>query len=167
MTTKIKDFRASKSKDFEIFITVGNGKFDPLVKEIDRLKVEGKIEGEVVIQLGHGDYKPKHCQWFDFKPSLENHYQKANLIISHGGPGIVFEVLRKKKPLITIPNRDRTDPRHQVEYLRAMAEETSALIYCDKIELLESCLEKAKTHKFETYNPPKYTIHEVINKSLK
>ncbi len=85
-----------------IFITVGNGKFDPLVKEIDRLKAEGEIKEEVVIQLGHGAYKPKHCQWFTFEPSLERYYQKADLVISHGGPGIVFEVLRKKKPLIGI-----------------------------------------------------------------
>jgi beta-1,4-N-acetylglucosaminyltransferase len=150
-----------------IFITVGNGKFDLLIREIDRLKGEKKIKEVVVIQLGHGKYKPKHCQWFTFKQSLEEYYQKANIIISHGGPGIVFEVLRKKKPLIAIPNRDRTDPRHQVEYLRAMAQETKAMIYCDKIELLESCLKEAKTHKFETYKTPKCHIHEVINKSLK
>ena len=147
-----------------LFVTVGNGKFDQLVKEIDRLKREKKIKEETIIQIGHGIYKPKHCQWFTFEPSLEKYYQQANLIISHGGPGIVFEVLRKKKPLIAIPNRDRTDPGHQVEYLRAMAKETSALIYCDRIELLESCLEKVKTHKFKIYKPPKHRIHEIIKK---
>lgn len=150
-----------------IFVTVGNGKFDLLVKETDRLKAEGKIKEKVVIQLGHGAYKPKHCQWFTFKPSLENYYKKANLIISHGGPGIVFEVLRKKKPLITIPNRNRTDPRHQVEYLKAMAQETEAMIYCDRIELLEKALKKAKIHKFKEYKQPGCSIHKVINRFLK
>lgn len=150
-----------------LFVTVGNGKFDPLVKEIDRLKGKGKIKEKVIIQLGHGAYKPKNCPWFAFEPSLEKYYREANLIISHGGPGIVFEVLRKKKKLIALPNRDRTDPRHQVEYLKAIAEETPALVYCDKVELLESCLEKAKTHRFKAYNAPKCNIHKAIDNFLK
>ena len=49
------------------FVTVGNGKFDPLIKEIDRLKGEGKIKENVVVQLGHGSYIPKHCNWFKFE----------------------------------------------------------------------------------------------------
>ena len=149
-----------------IFVTVGNGKFDPLIKEIDHLKAENKINEEVIIQLGHGTYEPKHCRWFTFEPSLDKYYNKAHLVISHGGPGIVFEVLRMKKRLISIPNRDRTDPQHQVEYLRAMAKETSAIIYCDKVELLEECLEKAKNHKFSVYEPPGCKMHEVIHDYL-
>ena len=121
-----------------IFFTVGNGKFDPAVKELDRLKGTGKIKDEVVIQLGHGTYRPKYCQWFTFESPLDKYYENADLVISHGGPGTVFEVLRKKKKLIALPNRDRTDPNHQVEYLRAMEKETSAIIYCDEVELLES-----------------------------
>ena len=39
-----------------IFITVGNGKFEPLVKEVVRLKGEGLITEDVVIQVGHGTY---------------------------------------------------------------------------------------------------------------
>ncbi|MFH1276283.1 MAG: PssE/Cps14G family polysaccharide biosynthesis glycosyltransferase [Candidatus Woesearchaeota archaeon] len=155
-----------ENKKKTIFVTVGNGKFDPLIKEIDRLKENKQINEEVVIQVGHGTYKPKHCKWFTFEPSLEKYYKKANLIISHGGPGIVFEVLRMKKKMIATPNRDRTDPRHQVEYLQAMAKETSALIYCDKVEDLLSCLQKAKTHKFAAYEPQECKMHLVINKFL-
>jgi len=35
-----------------LFVTVGNGKFDPLIKEVDRLKGAGKIKGEVIIEKG-------------------------------------------------------------------------------------------------------------------
>ena len=116
-----------------IFVTIGNGKFDPLVQELDRLKKEGKIEQKIIVQLGHGSYQPQHCEWFTFDPNLNKYYQQADLIISHGGPGTVFEILRLGKKLITLPNRDRTDPRHQVEYLEAMAQETAALLYCDQV----------------------------------
>jgi UDP-N-acetylglucosamine transferase subunit ALG13 len=148
------------------FVTVGNGKFDPLIKEIDRLKGEGKIKENVVVQLGHGSYIPKHCNWFKFESPLTKYYKKADLIISHGGPGIVFEVLRMKKKLIALPNRDRTDPMHQVEYLRAIAKETSALLYCDRVGMLFECLKRAKTHKFATYHPKICNMGEEVNKFL-
>ncbi len=149
-----------------IFITVGNGEFDELVREVDKLKEEGTIKDEVIIQIGLGKFQPQHCKWFTFELSLEKYYQKAGLIISHGGPGIVFEVLRKGKRLIAIPNRKRTDPRHQVEFLQALAEETSALIYCDSTVNLKSCLEGIDEHKFEKYHQPKCNIPDVISEFL-
>ncbi len=145
-----------------IFITVGNGKFDPLIKEMDRLVEEGIVKDKVVVQIGHGLYKPTHCEWFTFKSPLNEFYEKASLVITHGGPGTVFEVLRRKKKLISLPNRDRTDPNHQVEYLRAMDKETEGMIYCDRVELLQESLEKAKTHKFTTYSPSECKMHEVV-----
>ena len=84
----------NNKKSKTIFVTVGNGKFDPLVQELDRLKEEGKIKENIIIQLGHGSYRPKYCEWVEFAPSLERYYQQADLIISHGGPGTVFEILR-------------------------------------------------------------------------
>lgn len=149
-----------------LFVTVGNGKFDPLIKEIDRLKEKGKIKQDVVVQLGQGNYEPKYCQWFRFSDKLDQYYHKADLIISHGGPGTIFEILRLRKKLIAIPNRDRTDPRHQVEYLRAMADETDSMLYCDKVKDLEYCLNKSKNHLFTTYKEPECSIHLVIKKFL-
>lgn len=149
-----------------LFVTVGNGKFDSLVKEVDRLAEEGLIKN-VIIQLGHGNYKPKNCQWFTFAPDLKKYYEKANLVIGHGGPGTVFEILRQKKKLITIPNRDRTDPRHQVEYLQAMAQETSGMIYCNQVSDLMFCLEKARKHEFAVYEKPECRMHEVVEEFLR
>ncbi len=149
-----------------IFVTVGNGKFDPLVKELDRLKEEGVIKSDIIIQLGHGMYKPKHCQWFTFDSNLNKYYSAAELVICHGGPGTVFEILRQGKKLIALPNRDRTDPRHQVEYLEAMAKETTALLYCEKVEILAETLQKAERHHFTSYQQPKCTMHEVVSHFL-
>ena len=149
-----------------LFVTVGNGKFDPLIEEIDQLKENGKIKQEVVVQLGQGNYEPKYCQWFRFADKLDQYYHQANLIIAHGGPGTIFEILRLNKKLIAIPNRDRTDPRHQVEYLRAMADETNSMLYCDRVKDLEYCLDKTKKHQFTKYKEPDCSIHLVIKKFL-
>lgn len=149
-----------------IFVTVGNGKFDPLVRKLDMLKKERKILSEISIQLGHGEYKPASCNWFTFEPHLEKYYAAADLIISHGGPGTVFEILRLKKKLIALPNRDRTDPRHQVEYLEAMAKETNALLYCEDVEKIEEAIKKAEAQDFGSYQPPACSIHLKIQELL-
>ncbi|MBI2102598.1 hypothetical protein HYT55_02065 [Candidatus Woesearchaeota archaeon] len=149
-----------------LFVTVGNGKFDPLVQELDRLKKEGKINHDIIIQVGHGEYKPSHCQWFTFDQHLGKYYEKADLIIGHGGPGTVFEILRLKKPLIALPNRDRTDPQHQVEYLEAMAKETTSLLYCDHVEKINEFLKQAETHQFTSYQPPPCFIHLKVHEAL-
>ncbi len=149
-----------------IFVTVGNGKFDALVKEIDLLKSTGKIKEDIVIQLGHGTYKPKNCRWFAFDSDLDKYYQDADLVISHGGPGCIFENLRAGRRLIGIPNRQRTDPNHQVEYLKAIAQESRGLIYCDRVQDLKETLEKANIHKFERYSPPACKIGEIIDHFL-
>jgi len=149
-----------------VFVTVGNGKFETLVREVDRLKGEGKIKEDVVIQLGHGIYKPKHCKWFTFESPLDQYYNNAGLVICHGGPGTVFEIMRRKLKIIALPNRDRTDPNHQVEYLRAMDQETNAMIYCDNVSLLADKLEIAKTYNFPTYKNPECKMHEIVHTFL-
>ena len=48
-----------------IFVTVGTHEqqFDRLVRCVDRLKAEGKITEEVMIQTGFSSYEPKACKW--------------------------------------------------------------------------------------------------------
>jgi len=147
-----------------IFVTVGTGSFDELVKAVDELKAVGKIKEEIIIQIGSGKYTPKFCKWFRFAPSLGEYYKNASLIISHGGPGIVYEILDLGKPLIAVPNLKRTDPRHQVEFLEAVSE-SGSVIYC-RLEELEKTLKMAKTFKFKRYIRPECRIHEKIIRFL-
>ena len=41
-----------------IFVTVGTGKFELLVREMD--KIASKLKERVIIQIGNGDYEPKN-----------------------------------------------------------------------------------------------------------
>ena len=43
---------------------IGTGKFETLVKEID--KVAPKLKDKITIQIGSGSYIPKNCKWFRF-----------------------------------------------------------------------------------------------------
>src|SRR3989344_853993 len=158
--------KVKTEKEKTIFVTVGNGKFDQLMIKIDELIERKVITNRVIAQIGLGEYKPKHFQFFTFQDSLEDHYKKADLVISHGGPGTVFEVLRLKRKLIALPNRVRTDPRHQVEYLQAISQESAALLYCNSVEELGQKLIEAKQFKFKSYCQPSCTIHQEIIKFL-
>ena len=50
-----------------IFVTVGTHEqgFERLIKEIDKLKENGIIEDEVIIQKGYTKYEPKYCETYD------------------------------------------------------------------------------------------------------
>ena len=151
----------------KIFVQVGNGKFESLIKEIDRLLETKQITAQVTCQIGHGEYIPKHCEWFTFESPLTKYQNEADLVISHGGPGSVFEILRKEKKLIAIPNRNRTDPRHQVEFLEALSKETESLIYCDEFKNILEAIKKAKEKLFVKYERPICTMGEKIKEFLK
>lgn len=56
-----------------------------------------------------------------FKPSLEEEYERADLVISHAGSGTILDVLRLGKPLIVVPNPTLLD-NHQEELASALAE---------------------------------------------
>ena len=147
-----------------IFITVGTGKFETLVKQLDR--IAPKFKEKVVVQIGSGEYKPKNCSWFKFTSSLQKYYKQASLIIGHGGPGTVFEILDTGKPFIALANKDRTDPIHQVEFLEAISKETKGLIYCQNIKDLFKIIQRAKKQKFGKYKKPRCWMAEVIGEFI-
>ena len=64
-----------------IFVTVGTHEqqFDRLVRCVDRLKAEGKITEEVMIQTGFSSYEPKACKW-----SKLCSYQEMNEYMDQG-----------------------------------------------------------------------------------
>jgi len=106
-----------------IFVTVGTAdkgiEFTRLIVKMD--EIAGKIEEEVVMQIGSIEYVPKHAQSFrytNFADAL-SYFQKASLVVGHGGTGTILNALRFRVPLIVVPRRiqfgelDRDD--HQLE----------------------------------------------------
>jgi len=141
-----------------IFVTVGTGKFEELVKKID--EISKGIKEKIIVQIGKGEYEPKNCEWFRFKPSLEAYYKKARIIVTHGGAGTIFQLLKMGKKLIGVANLDRTDV-HQTEILRVLSED-NYLIWCKNLDNLKEDIEKARNFKFKKYVPPKNNIKEII-----
>lgn len=141
-----------------IFVTVGTGKFDLLIKEID--KIAPILKEKIVMQIGNGFYEPKNCEFFRYARSLERYYKRARLVIAHGGAGTTYELLRMNKKIVSMANLDRTDP-HQQEILGALSEQNH-LIWCKNPSELVNCIKKAKKFKFKKYKTPKCEIAEKI-----
>ncbi|KAL1742250.1 glycosyltransferase family 1 protein [Schizophyllum fasciatum] len=117
------------------FVTVGSTRFDALVQAactdavLDALAAKGYRH--LVVQAGNSDFEHGarlhgsgtsartrshgiEQEYYRFKPSLREDYERADLVISHAGSGTILDVLRIPKPLIIVPNPTLLD-NHQQE----------------------------------------------------
>ena len=119
-----------------IFVTVGTERYDNLIKKIDELVGEGKINEKVIMKIGRGKYIPRHCEYFRFAESLDLYIREAELIIGHGGVATVLESIIAGKKFIGVANISPEYPdRHQEEILEKMSKE-GYIIWCKDLDNL-------------------------------
>lgn len=121
------------AKHKTIFVTVGTTLFEALVEAV---LTEGALQWMVdnkythlIVQYGKG-HKPvllTNCtdlleiELYDFKPSLNEDMQKADLILCHAGAGTLMEALpMPRKKIATVINTALMD-NHQAELAHALA----------------------------------------------
>jgi UDP-N-acetylglucosamine transferase subunit ALG13 len=144
-----------------IFVAVGTTDFDGLVQAMDELSIH--LSEEVVMQIGRSKYIPEHCEYFRFTPCLDPYYQRASLVVSHGGLGIVTEVLGRKLPLVAVEDPQQPD-RHQREIL-SVWEQEGLLVWCKDLQELPKAMEQAKA-RLGSYVAPECQIHIHITRFL-
>ncbi len=140
-----------------IFVTVGTTGFDDLIRYIDQ--TSNNWGENLILQIGAGFYVPQNFSHFRFAPSLETYYNRASLVISHGGLATLSETLQLGKPLVAIEDRSQPD-RHQREILQIWSEK-KYLIWCRELEQLQDCIEKARSSLIP-YPEPQSQIHTKI-----
>ena len=90
-----------------IFVTLGSQKFqfNRLLKELDKLIEEKKIDEEVFAQIGYSDYKPQHFEYKEFvdRDEFKEIMDKCDVVIAHGGTGAIITAVKKDKKVIAIP----------------------------------------------------------------
>ncbi|MCD6461230.1 MAG: hypothetical protein J7L61_00605 [Thermoplasmata archaeon] len=171
-----------------LFVTVGSTYFDRLIREVDRLAGENRLPGvlgdEVVAQIGSGKYEPKHIRFFRYAPSLQEYFERADLVISHAAAGTLFPLLNMGKRVVAVTNprlriytegdmievESRVRGRMRIEYrqqeLPMKLEEEGYLVWCPRVEELEEAIEKALSADFKRYTPPPCTIREHVERLL-
>ena len=113
-----------------IFVCVGSRdyQFNRLLKALDELVAEGKVDDEIVAQTGLSEYEPKNYTWYRYldRDAFMEHQRKADLIISHGGTGALIGALKMGKQVIAVPRLARYGEHiddHQTQVCGALANE--------------------------------------------
>ena len=150
-----------------IFVTVGTGDFDELIKTVDELVGEGKIKEKVIMHIARGKYIPKNCEYFRFAKSLKSYRENADLIIGHGGLATILESIIAHKIYIGVANTSPDYPdNHQNEILEKMSEE-NYILWCRELHTLYDCILKAKKFEFMKYISQSTEIPQKINEYIK
>ena len=142
-------------------MTVGTSlPHDDLIMKVDSLVNEDKIKDEVIAQGGAGKYIPKNIKYFRFAPSLDEYYQKADIIISNCGAGTIMENVTAGRRLIVIQNPDITGG-HEWEIVTKM-EKGEHLIWAKSLDELEGSILAASTMRFKRFEPKQFILSDLI-----
>ena len=130
-----------------IFVTVGTHEqqFNRLVKYIDNLKKNYKIDDDIIIQSGFCTYKPKYCKYsklLSYDEMLSN-IKKARIVITHGGPASFITPLQYGKIPIVVPRQKQYGEHvnnHQVDFCCEVKKRKKNIIGVLNINQLEGLI---------------------------
>lgn len=141
-----------------IFVTVGTNDFESLIVAVDKLAP--KITEKIVCQVANNKYLPSNCAYFRFENSLEHYFDKASLVITHGGAGTLFRLLELGKKIIGVDNFE-CQGQHQAELLKKLADE-GYIIWCKDLGKLQKLIAEIRHLSFKSYSKPMCSIaHEI------
>lgn len=133
-----------------IFVTIGSAvegiEFTRLIKRMD--EIAGKLDEEVVMQIGTVPYEPQNAKYFRYTSYQENlsFFQRASLVVGHGGTGTILNALKFQTPIIVVPRRHHLGEHvddHQVEMAQKI--EGNPLVHVVyEIEDLENTIERTR-----------------------
>lgn len=155
-----------------IFVTVGSQKFqfNRLLIEIDKLIENKSITEKVFAQIGVSEYIPKNYEYTDFttQDEFSKKIDEANLIITHGGTGVIVNALKKGKKVIAIPRLSKYGEHvddHQIQLIKEF-EELNFIEPVYEIDELNNAIEKIKEKKYSIYISNTDKIIEDIEKFI-
>ena len=158
----------------QILVTVGTTKFENLIKAIDNEKfyeiIIDKGFKKIIIQKGYGEYIPQNHKKFESKINIqiseilnnfENIIKSSELIISHGGAGIILESLKNKRKVIVCVNDELMD-NHQIE-LASSLHENGYVYYCKNLSNIVEACEKVIDNSIKLKEYPEFNYDIIPN----
>lgn len=140
-----------------ILIAVGSQKFqfDRLLKKIDYLVEVGVITEEVFAQTGASTYVPKKYEYQDFLDECEfkEKLEKSDLVITHGGTGIITNAIKMGKKVIAVPRKAKYGEHvddHQQQLINRFVKQ-NFIWGCMDVEDLEKYIKLSKENKKAPY----------------
>lgn len=140
-----------------IFVTLGTFDlpFNRLLEYIDKLIEENIIKEEVIVQAGFTKYSTKNFKLIDFTSSdeMEDYYDRASFVVSHGGTGSLMMGVKKGKKIIGVPRLAKYGEHnndHQIEIVELLKEQGLILTAYDYEQFKEA------VEKIKEFEPKKY-----------
>ena len=156
-----------------IFVTLGSQKFqfDRLLLKLDELLENGIIKDEMVAQIGASTYKPKHFSYVNFMDRQEfaDTMDKCDVVITHGGTGVIIGAVKKGKKVIAVPRLAKFGEHvddHQLQLLHQF-DDLGIICACYDTEDLEKCVKEIGEMSFRPYVSNTMVIIESIEEYLK
>lgn len=129
--------------------------FYRLVRIIDNAINNGIIKDEVVVQLGSTKYSSNNMKLYSYIPSdkLESLMNDADLIVCHGGVGIITDSLKKGKKVFAMP-RLKEFNEHRNNHQIQLVEKFSSLGYIKMVTSYDDFVKEYKNlNKFKPRKP--------------
>lgn len=97
------------------------------------------------MQTGYSTYEPKFCEWSKLYPyqKMVELVEKADIVITHGGPSSFITPLQVGKVPIVVPRQLQFNEHvnnHQVEFSKAVAGRQGNIIVVENIEDLKETI---------------------------
>lgn len=162
---------STKKSTKTLFVTVGSTKFEPLINKVLTPELLSTLKShqftDIKLQCGDGNHADKQLNFsqnsvvkfskeglkivaYDYKPTIREDMESADLIVSHAGAGSVMESLSLNKRLVVVIN-DQLMDNHQLELAEKMFNE-GFLLYTD-CEGLQETLEEMDETEQKKYVP--------------
>lgn len=136
-----------------IFVTVGMHPtgFERLVKEMDR--IAGRIDEEVIMQIGGTKYAPQNAKHFSFatEQEIKELCRHARVVVTHGGVGTVLDALQERATVVVVPRLKKYGEvidDHQLFFVQELEKQGKVIAVYD-MERLEGVLLELDTSKIE------------------
>lgn len=155
-----------------IFLTVGTHEqpFNRLIKFVDELIGKGFLDEEVFMQVGYSTYKPIHCDWKDFISynEMNEYMEKADTVITHGGPATFMKALSLNKRTIVVPRLEKFNEHvnnHQLDFANKVKQKNYKIIVIEEINDLSAELKKeSKQMNEKFFSNTNYFNDELISR---
>lgn len=119
-----------------IFLTVGtqDKQFFRLLKIVDNAITRGIVKDEVVAQIGHTKFESKNIKTYKFMSDkkLNEYIEQSDLVVCHGGIGVITSALSKKKKVFAI-SRLKEYKEHINDHQEQIVDKFYQLGYIKKI----------------------------------
>jgi len=115
--------KSSNNKRKMVFVDVGTAPFDRLIRKMD--EIAPALNARVMMKIAKTKYNPRNVEYFTFLPrkQLKDFYEKADVIICHGGVGSIINALETRARIIAVPRLTKYFEHfddHQLEIVRAL-----------------------------------------------